>query len=129
MELPSYSEKLQGDLKGWFQFWRNESVDDGVAPEILEAVDITNYENLLEEDKKVVDLVAIAREDQKAQEEYSVEKGKRIGMQKGMLLGREEGREEGEQIGMQEGQRKNAIKTALSMLSDHMPIELIQRYT
>jgi len=125
MELPSYSEKLQGDLLGWFQFWRNEIVDDGVAPEILEAVDITNYENLLEEDKKVVDLVAIAREDQKAQEEYSVEKGKRIGMQKGMLLGREEG----EQIGMQKGERKNAIKTAFSMLSDHMPVELIQRYT
>jgi predicted transposase YdaD len=63
----------------------------------------------------------------------AVEDARAEGREEGKAEGREEGKAEGEikgkAEGIAEGEARKARETALSMLSDGMPIETISKYT
>ena len=51
--------------------------------------------------------------------------GKEEGLKEGKEIGKQEGLEEGQKI----GEQKKAVVTCKKMLEDHLPVEIIQKYT
>lgn len=62
-------------------------------------------------------------------EERGEKRGIAIGEERGIAIGEERGEKRGIAIGEERGEKRNMVKTAMGMLRENLPIEMISRIT
>jgi predicted transposase/invertase (TIGR01784 family) len=104
-------------LKHWNDYINERPISPDAPDYIKKAVDLMNYINLSEEERRMIDAAERWEDEVDARIANSYYEGET----KGVKIGREEGRKEGRE----EGEKRKAIKTTLKLLEFGISIEKI----
>lgn len=83
LELPRTPEKNQKHLAYWMDYFTKGYVPETAPDYIQEACDVIAYQNLEEGERKMVNAIEKAREDQKATILYYKDEGRAEGLEQG----------------------------------------------
>jgi predicted transposase/invertase (TIGR01784 family) len=139
--MPKFNKKVE-ELKTHFEKWmyvlKNLNKLDDIPEELREAIYeklffVAAVANLTPEEYNAYNDSLKLNRDLKNSLDYAEKKGREEGREEGRAEGRAEGMEKGEasgiEKGIEKGIMKDKIETALIMLKDKMPIEIISKYT
>ena len=116
LELKKSSEEMKAGLKDWFDYFLSGKVATEAPKYLQDACRVAEYQNLEQEEKKMISAKEKAEQDAGAEREYIWQEG------------RAEGRAEGKAEGRAEGEAKGRTELIKTLLSKGKSIEEIVEF-